>query len=394
MEKKRGSGALDTPLLLLLTVAAGLSIGNLYWAQPLLASIAEYFGKSAAEGGFLITVTQTGYALGILLIIPLGDFLQRKVMIPLLMSTTALFLLAGGLSPSFHALSLFLALMGFTTVTGQVIIPLVGDLAPEHSRGKMIGIVSSGITSGILLARFFSGLVADMFGWRAIYFMAAAFNIALLMQIMRRIPATQSRRLLPYHRMIASVFSTASHIPALPWLVAVSGLSFCVFNMFWVSLTLLLSFAPFNYSTLQIGLVSLAGFSGAIVAQGVGKLMDKGIGVQSIGAFTALMGLGMLCSFFSGASILLAIIAAAIVSIASQGVMILTQTTLFSLAAEARSRVNTVFVVGNFIFAAAGSALASFLWRQGGLSSVTLSGMAICFLGLLSWFSAKGKMTA
>ena len=108
MEKKRGSGALDTPLLLLLTVAAGLSIGNLYWAQPLLASIAEYFGKSAAEGGFLITVTQTGYALGILLIIPLGDFLQRKVMIPLLMSTTALFLLAGGLSPSFLRFPCFL----------------------------------------------------------------------------------------------------------------------------------------------------------------------------------------------------------------------------------------------------------------------------------------------
>ncbi len=388
------SGHLDSTLLLLFTMAAGLSIGNLYWAQPLLVQIAGYFGLAAAEGGSLMTATQTGYALGILLIVPLGDFLQRKSMIPLLMGMTAAALLFSGLAPSFAALAAALSLMGLATVTGQVVIPMVGDLAPADMRGKMIGVVSSGITSGILLSRFVSGLVADALGWRAVYVMAAALNIVLLLIIARRIPAMKTAGPLPYHRVIASVFSTAMQVPALAWLALLSGLSFCVFNMFWVSLTFLLSGAPFGYSTFQIGLVSLAGFSGAVVAQGVGRLVDKGIAVPSICGFMALMAAGMLCSFFSGSSLLLVLAAAAVVSVASQGVMILTQTTLFNIAPQARSRLNTVFVVSNFLWAAMGSAAAARLWQAGGLAAVTLTGMAVCAAGILLWYLARTRLSA
>ncbi len=388
------SRKLDSALLLLFTMAAGLSIGNLYWAQPLLVQIAGHFGLAEAKGGSLMTATQAGYALGILLIVPLGDFLQRKTMIPLLMGLTAAALLFSGLAPSFAVLAAALSLMGLATVTGQVVIPMVGDLAPAGMRGKMIGVVSSGITSGILLSRFVSGLVAGVFGWRAVYFMAAAFNLALLAVIARRIPRMTTGGAMPYHRVIASVFSTAVRVPALAWLSLLSGLSFCVFNMFWVSLTFLLSGEPYGYSTFQIGLVSLAGFSGAVVAQGVGRLVDKGVAVPSICGFTALMAAGMLCSFFSCSSLLLVLAAAAVVSVASQGVMILTQTTLFNIAPQARSRLNTVYVVSNFLWAAMGSAAASRLWQWGGLEAVTLTGMAVCALGILVWYLARTRLSA
>lgn len=376
---------LDTPKLLLLTLAAGLAIGNLYWAQPLLAEIATYFAYDPSEGGLLITATQIGYALGILLIVPLGDFLQRQKLIPLMLGLTVATLILSGAAPSFTFLALTLALMGVVTVTGQLIIPLVGDLAPPDQRGRMLGTVASGITSGILLSRFLSGLIAGILGWRSIYFLAATLNLALLFLLARRLPKTLTPKPEAYLLMLSSVFSTALKVPKLYWITLLSGLAFFVFNLFWVSLTFLLSGAPFNYSTFQIGLVSLAGFSGALAAQRVGRLADQGRSVPALRAFIFLMALAMLLYFYAKASLILVLLTSMLVSIASQGLTILTQTTLFSLVPKARSRLNTVYVVNLFIFGALGSATASYTWNQGGLALVSLVGLMLCVVAFFIW---------
>ncbi len=151
-------------LAALLSVAAGLAVGNLYWAQPLLAEIAAEFGVETSACGLLVTATQVGYAAGVLLVVPLGDVLDRHRMVPGIMALSVAALLACGFAPAFAVLGMALALLGLTTVSGQVIVPLSGELAGPGERGRVVGTVGAGITGGILVARALSGLVAAVTG--------------------------------------------------------------------------------------------------------------------------------------------------------------------------------------------------------------------------------------
>lgn len=168
--KNRYGQGVGTSLAMVFSVAAGLAVGNLYWAQPLLAAIAADFEVPASQGSFLITATQIGYASGILLLVPLGDIVERKRLLTAVMGLTVLALFLSALAPSFAVLSFALYCVGAFTVSGQVILPLVGDLAKAEDMGRIVGIVTSGITAGILFSRFLSGLVADIWNWRSIYF--------------------------------------------------------------------------------------------------------------------------------------------------------------------------------------------------------------------------------
>src|ERR687883_380508 len=160
-------------LTFLFAVAGGAAVGNLYWAQPLLDLIARDLHASPAAAGWLVTATQLGYAAGILLIVPLGDIRDRHRLIPTMMLAVAVALGVCAVAPTFPVLLLALAAVGVTTVSGQILTPLAGDLADEESRGRVVGTVVSGILIGILLSRTISGLVAGMAGGRAIYVLAA-----------------------------------------------------------------------------------------------------------------------------------------------------------------------------------------------------------------------------
>jgi len=169
-----------------------------------------------------------------------------------------------------------------------------------------------------------------------------------------------------------------------------SGLIFgLVFNIFWTSLTFLLSAEPFNYNTFQIGLVSLAGLVAAVAGIGIGKLQDKGLSVPALGVFIILSLVTMIGGFLFSDSILAIVLIAAVFSIAVQGISVLSQARLFALSNEERSRLNTVFVVSNFLFGAVGSALASFLWAQGGWSYVMIGAILISLMALIVWISSR-----
>ena len=387
---------MTTFLAVLFAVASGLAIGNLYWAQPLLVQIMQDFGLPAASGGLLVTATQIGYAIGILCIVPLGDFLDRKKLISIVMGLSVLALIACAVAPSFMVLALSLFSMGLVTVSGQIILPLAGDLSRPEERGHIVGIVSSGITTGILFSRFASGIIAGLFGWRSVYVIAAILNLSMTLVIIYVLPSIQRKNELDsYRNLILSVFTTFKRYNVLPLIILHTGLIFgLVFNLFWTSLTFLLSVSPYNYTTSQIGLISLAGLAGAASGISLGKLQDKGLSIPALGIFVLTSLLTMIMGYILRDSIIAIIIIAAIFSIVVQGVSVLAQARLFALSDKERSRLNTVFVVSNFIFGAVGSALASLLWSYGGWSSVMIGASIASATAFIIWIISRKSFAA
>ena len=309
------------------------------------------------------------------------------------MALSIIALISCALSPSFIILSLSLFSMGIVTISGQIILPLAGDLSKEEERGHIVGIVSSGITTGILFSRFASGIIAGFWGWRSVYLIAAILNLIMVLTIIYVLPEIpRKNKLKSYKKLLLSVFTTFKRHETLPKILLHSGLIFgLVFNIFWTSITFLLSGEPFNYNTFQIGLVSLAGLTAAVFGLGIGKLQDKGLSVPALGIFIIISLITMLCGLVFYDSIIAIIIIAAIISVAVQGISVLTQARLFNLSNEERSRLNTVFVVNNFIFGAIGSALSSLLWSLGGWQYVMIGASLISLIALMVWLSSKSS---
>lgn len=378
-------------LTLLFAIAGGAAVGNLYWAQPLLDFIATDLRTSTTAAGWLVTATQVGYALGVFLFVPLGDVLNRRVLIPVALLCVTVSLLASALAPTFGVLLATLALVGFTTVAGQILAPLAGDLADDASRGRVVGTVVSGILIGILVSRTVSGLIAGAAGWRAIYFAAAALSLLLAILLYRFIPALEPRTQMRYPALLGSVFSIIGRHRPVRWSLILGGTSFAVFTMFWTALTFLLSAPPFRFSVTAIGLFGLIGLAGAITAQRAGRLADRGLALPSIGVAWLLVLISFVVAGFGSTSLAVIVVAVLLLDIAIQGQNILVQTRMFMVDPAARSRINTAFVTNNFICGAIGSGLASVLWGVGGWTAVTAAGAILSGFALTVWFIGRRR---
>jgi predicted MFS family arabinose efflux permease len=381
------------PMTLLFAVAGGAAVGNLYWAQPLLEEIAASLGVPAAVAGLLVTVTQIGYAIGIFLLVPLGDLLNRRRLIPIVLAASGLALAGSALAPTWALLFAALLLVGLTAVGAQLLIPLASELADPAARGRVVGTIASGVLIGILLSRTISGLVADQFGWRAIYVLAAVIAWALAVILARVIPTLPARPAISYPALLRSVFQAIGSHRAVPVTLILGAATFGTFTLFWTALTFLLSAPPFGYSVSAIGLVGLAGLAGALAARGAGRLHDRGLSVPVTGAALALAVASLVVAWLGQTSIVVLLIAILAFDIATQASLILNQTRLLSINAAARSRMNTAFVTGNFIGGALGSALAGVLWQAGGWTAVLLGGAAALTIALLVWATNRRTLT-
>lgn len=372
-------------LTLLFAVAGGAAVGNLYWAQPLLEEIARSFGVSVGAAGLLVTVTQIGYAVGIFLVVPLGDVLNRRRLIPLVLVASSVALFAAAAAPGFGLLLGSLVLVGLTTVAGQLLIPLAGDLAEPAERGRVVGTVVSGVLIGILVSRTVSGLVADAFGWRAIYVLAGVIALVFAGVLGRLLPVLPARAAIAYGTLLGSVFVAVRRHRAVPVTLMISAAGFSVFTLFWTGITFLLSTEPYGYSVTQIGLVGLVGLAGAIAAQRAGRLHDRGWSVPVTGAAIAVTIGSLVLAAVGQRSIVVVLIAVLILDIAIQAMNVLNQSRMFAVDPAARSRLNTAFVTVNFIGGAIGSALASVLYDLGGWTAVMVGGSAVLAAALVVW---------
>lgn len=382
---RSASTELSAWLVFLFTLASGAAVGNLYWAQPLLGNIAESYHISVGAAGAVITATQIGYAIGVFLVVPLGDVINRRRLIPGLMFCSAMALVASAVAPNFTLLVGSLAMVGFTTVTGQLLVPLAGDLAHPSHRGRIVGIVVSGILTGILLSRTISGLLGDIFGWRSIYWVAAILSVFIAALLVKFLPKDQARLRIKYRELLSSVIGVIRRYRTVRVTLILGATSFSVFTMFWTGLTFLLSAPPFSYSLTQIGLVGLAGLVGAMGAQRSGVLHDKGWSVRATGAGLLLSCVSLILAAVGVQSILCILIAVVILDVAIQAVNVLNQLRLFSIDPAARSRLNTAFVTANFIGGAIGSALAGLLWEIGGWTALMLGSGGLMLFALLVW---------
>ena len=379
-------------LTILFAVAGGAAVGNLYWAQPLLEDIASSLHVSTGVAGLLVTVTQLGYAAGIFLLVPLGDVLNRRRLLPVILLGSAVALVLAAIAPTFGVLLVALVLVGLTTIAGQLLTPLAGDLAEPARRGRVIGVVASGLLIGILLSRTVSGLIADAFGWRAVYLIAAVVAVILAAVLARAVPTLQPRAHLRYGELLASVFAAVRRHRAVVPTLLLSASGFSVFTLFWTALTFLLSAPPFGYSVTGIGLVGLAGLAGALAAQRAGRLHDRGWSIPAVGAALLLALLSLVLAWAGRGSVVVLLIAIVLLDVAVQAGNVLNQTRLFAIDPAARSRLNTAYVVGNFLGGALGSALASVLWQVGGWTAVMVGGCVILGFGLTVW--AVGRRSA
>ncbi|WP_221117378.1 MFS transporter [Rhizobium sp. NZLR1b] len=329
MVAQRSSGM--SPLFtLLFAVTGGAAVGNLYWSQPLLTDIAGSFGVQPAAAGGLVTMTQLGYATGVVFIVPLGDVLDRRRLIPGVMFLSALGLGACALAPTFAVLCAALAFVGLTTVSGQLLVPLAGDLAGDEVRGRVIGTVVSGMLIGILLSRTLSGLVGGVLGWRAIYCLAAIVTLIFAAVLARRLPSERTRGRVQYGDLLRSILTLVATKPAVRATLAIGACAFMVFTMFWTGLTFLLSAAPFSYSPVQIGLFGIAGVAGALVARRAGVLHDRGLSVPATGAALCLALVSLSIAGLGGQSVAMIVVAIILLDVAIQGINVLNQNRLLA----------------------------------------------------------------
>src|SRR3984957_9684453 len=244
-DQHKASLGMSPALTLLFAVAGGAAVGTLYWAQPLLAQIATTMQVTVASVSVLITLTQVGYALGVFLIVPLGDTFSRRRLIPTIMSCSAIALGASAIAPTFPALLATFTAVGLTTVAGQLLTPFAGDLAEPNQRGRVVGTIGSGILTGILLSRTISGLIADRFGWRAIYVLSSLMMLAFAVVMARVLPPEIPRPPVSYPKLLLSVLTTVKQHRRAQITVVIAALAFSVFSIFWTSITFLLSAPPF-----------------------------------------------------------------------------------------------------------------------------------------------------
>ncbi|MBW3069376.1 MFS transporter [Actinomyces sp. 594] len=375
----------------LFATAGGAAVGNLYWAQPILSALARDLGVCLGTAALLVTFTQVGYAVGVFLLVPLGDIADRRRLIPRMMTAAALMLGASALAPSFPILLVTLGLVGASTVSGQMLAPLAGDLATDQQRGHVLGTVAAGIGIGILAARAISGVITDLLGWRALYGTVAIAMVLMALVMRRSLPTLPPRTRAAYPDLLASVPRTFLMSATARWTGFLGACAMCVFTLYWTGLTFLLSGQPFGFSATQIGLISLIGILGAVAGQRAGGLYDRGLAMPAIGVGLAGSIAAFALSGLAPHSLTAVTVSIALFSVGIQVVQVMTQTRMLSIDPGARSRLNTLFVVGNFLGSSIGSALASALWGWGGWPLAMAGATAILLVALLAWLVQRRR---
>lgn len=386
--------AQDLPpsLVLLLATGAGLSVASLYYAQPMLGVLGADLGASGRAVGFIPTLTQLGYALGILLLAPLGDRFDRRRIVLAKAAALCAALLVAGAAPSIGVLLAASLAIGLAATMAQDIVPAAATLAPEATRGKTVGTVMTGLLLGILLSRVVSGFVAEHFGWRSM-FIAAAASIALIgAAAWRGLPRFRPTTHLAYGALLGSLATLWSRHGTLRRAALAQALLAVGFSAFWSTLAVMLHGEPFHLGSAAAGAFGLAGAAGALAAPLAGRLADRRgpelvtrLGAGLVVVSFAAMGLAPL--MLPHAQLWLLALAAIGFDLGMQAALIAHQTIVYGIEPGARSRLNAVLFTSMFIGMAAGSALGALVLAQWGWAGVTwlATGTAASALTVRLW---------
>lgn len=372
-------------MVMLFAFCCGAIVGNIYYAQPIIELIAPDIGLSSTMASVIVSLTQIGYALGLFFLVPLGDLLENRRLMIMTSLLAIVSLLGAAFSQQPNVFLLASLLVGFSSVSVQILIPLAAHLAPEESRGRVVGGIMGGLLLGILLARPLSSVIADHFGWRAVFASASVLMMIISVVLATTMPKRQPDHSASYGQLLFSLWTLLRTQPVLRQRAFYQGLMFAAFSLFWTAVPLELA-RNHGLSQTQIALFALVGAIGAIAAPISGRLADAGhTRVASLGALV-LAALSFLPALIHPLySVIGLAVTGVVLDFCVQMNMVLGQRAVYALDATSRSRLNALYMTSIFIGGAFGSAIASVLYDHGGWLWIVIVGSAFPVVALLSF---------
>lgn len=377
--------------VILMAFCTGLIVANIYYNQPLVILIAREFNISESYAGRTTYLTQVGYALGLFLLVPLGDMFERRKQILVITLVAVGALLMAYFARSFLVLEIACILIGASSIVPQLILPKAANLSSDENRGQTIGIIMSGLLIGILASRAVSGTIGFLWGWRSMFLIAAAVCSMLLLLMAKRFPKSQPDFKGTYGTLMSSMFSYIRTQPVLRETSIINFLAFATLSAFWTTMVLYLASPPFRFQSLEIGLFGIAGAAGALAAPLVGKLSDGKDPGRNLLIGLVLQLISIAAFYFTGSHIFLFVVGIILLDIGQQAIHVTNQTRIYALIPEARNRLNTVFMSVSFVGASVGSAVGLWLWDKGQWSLFCLGLASVITLNILIYFTYRKK---
>ncbi|MDR6724764.1 putative MFS family arabinose efflux permease [Paenibacillus amylolyticus] len=379
-------------IVLLLASACGLIVANLYYAQTVVGPISMTTGLSSAASGIIVTLTQLGYVIGLLFIVPLSDIIENRRLATFSLIILILALIIAAFAPQsglFLMVSLFI---GVGSVVAQILVPYATYLTSEEQRGRVVGNVMSGLLLGIMLARPVASFITSIWGWQAVFIFSAIMIALLTILLSRTLPARQPEPNLNYGQLIISLGTLLKKLPPLRRRALYQASLFGAFSLFWTTVPMRLA-NDFNMSQQGIAWFALAGVGGAIAAPIAGRLADRGLTRILTGAAMVIALLSFAITYLfqsnSTTALIVLLIAAITLDMAVSGNLVLGQRVIYSLGNEARGRINGIFMSIFFIGGAAGSSIGSWSYAYGGWALTSIIGIAMPLLAFLYYFTEK-----
>jgi len=367
----------------LMSIACFISIGSLYYNQPLLVLISKNFGVSEVQVSAVPTLTQLGYALGMLLFLPLGDRTQRHRLIVILSLANAIALVLIGFSPGFQWLVGLSLINGMTGVVPQLLVPFAAQLAIPAQRGRVVGIVMGGLLGGIVAGRFVSGWVGEIWGWRTIYWFAALFMVILAMILGKTLPILRPSVEISYASLMRSLPALLKTYPLLRQTALTGGLFFSIYCGFWATLPFLLEQPPFQLGSQVAGTFGLVGIVGVLAAPVVGRIADRrGVRLTILAAMGILL-LALLILWQGQRSLVGLLLGAVLLDLGVQTGQISNQTRIYTLPVVAHNRITTIYMVSYFIGGSLGSWICAYGWKLAGWTGVCSIGVVAVVISFI-----------
>ncbi|WFA20173.1 MFS transporter [Paenibacillus mucilaginosus] len=377
---------LSSAALLLYAVICGSAVATVYYSQPLLDAIALEFGINSTSIGTVVTVTQICYAFGLFFLVPLGDLLDPRRLVTGMLVFIAIALSIVALASNTLFLFIGMGMVGFQAVVAQILVALAANRASLHSRGRAIGVVTSGIVIGILLGRTFSGTLADLAGWRSVYIVTAVIMICMAYLFLTITPAARRPPSLnTYGGMLSSMKDLFVQVPLLRIRGLLAFFIFSDFSILWSSMVLPMSSPPLSFSHSVIGLFGLAGAAGALAASSAGRLADRGLGQRTTGIALLLLLFSWLPIGLLQHSMWLYIIGVVMLDFAVQAVHVTNQSMILSVRPEARSRLTAGYMIFYSFGSATGAAVSTWIYSWAGWFGVCILGTLVSMIAVFFW---------
>jgi predicted MFS family arabinose efflux permease len=369
-----------------MSVATGVVVANNYWAQPLEDTLARAMQVPTGAVGVVLTLVQASYAIGLATLVPLGDLVERRRLLTVLLTVCVTGLVALTVAPSLAVLEVGAVLVGTTSVVAQIIVPFSAHLAPAQEKGRVVSTVMSGLLVGVLVSRTVAGLLAEVAGWRTVFALGAVATALIGVLLYRSLPRVAPSTNVTYPQLLASVVTLVREEPVLRMRMVFGALSFASFSSFWATVGFLLAQPPYSWNNAAIGAFALIGVAGAVMARVAGKLADAGHAWLATGASLLMIAVSFAALQVGGHNIVALALGVAVLDLGCQGAHISNQSVIYRLRENAHSRITTAYMTTYFLAGAVGSGLSSVvIYPHFGWTGVCVLGSAFPVLGIVVW---------